>query len=139
MRINELAKRTGVSARNIRFYEESGLLPEAARSGNGYRDYSDQDVEQLLFIRRCRDLQIPLQELKTLVRLKADELAPCDAVDRVIQEQLQQVRQKQQELAILEQQLLALASDCSNNRIADCRIIERLRMPNLQAGPICSG
>ncbi|RXF07226.1 MerR family transcriptional regulator [Pseudoalteromonas phenolica] len=64
MKIAELSKLTQVTSKTIRYYEEIGLLPEPARAANGYRVYQQEDVERLSFIRRCRDLQIPLEEIK---------------------------------------------------------------------------
>jgi len=77
MKINKLAERSGMASKTIRYYEDIGLLPEAYRSPNGYRDYGESDVERMVFIRRCRELQIPLDELKVLVRLQMDKQAPC--------------------------------------------------------------
>lgn len=51
--IGEAAKQAGVSAKMIRHYEAGGLLPEAARTAAGYRQYGDDDVARLMFIRRC--------------------------------------------------------------------------------------
>lgn len=65
MIISELAKRSGIPSKTIRYYEEVGLLPILARNGNGYRAYNKLDVDRLIFIRRCRELQIPLDTLST--------------------------------------------------------------------------
>ena len=56
MRINEVERRVGVSKKNIRFYEEEGLLKPGRNAENGYREYSEADVEQLLKIRLLRQL-----------------------------------------------------------------------------------
>ena len=56
MNIGQASEQTGVSAKMIRYYEEIGLLPSAARRPNGYRDYGDQEVAVLQFVRRTRDL-----------------------------------------------------------------------------------
>lgn len=127
MKINELAARTGITSKTIRYYEDVGLLPEPARSENGYRDYSEKDVERLIFIRRCRELQIPIDELKKLVNVQVNPSASCLEVDQIIKDQLEKVRSLQQELELLEKTLGQLAVSCQNNQIRDCEILHRLK------------
>jgi len=127
MKINELAARSGITSKTIRYYEDVGLLPEPARSENGYRDYSEKDVERLIFIRRCRELQIPIDELKKLVNVQVNPGASCLEVDQIIKDQLEKVRSLQQELELLEKTLGQLAVSCQNNQIRDCEILHRLK------------
>lgn len=70
IRIGQLAKSTGTPVETIRFYEREGLLPEGARTDANYRLYSDADVDRLAFIRHCRLLDMPLDEIRTLLRFK---------------------------------------------------------------------
>jgi DNA-binding transcriptional MerR regulator len=67
LRIAEVAERTGVPATTLRYYEDIGLLAPAERSGNGYRAYSERDVERLRFITRAKQLDISLDDLRELV------------------------------------------------------------------------
>jgi len=70
MQIKQLASETGVGSNTIRYYEDIGLLPQARRSDNGYRHYrhyNQYDVLSLKFIRRCKDLRMPLAAIKSLV------------------------------------------------------------------------
>lgn len=66
MRINEVEQLVGVTKRNIRFYENEGLLSPGRESGNGYRDYSAADVETLRRIKLLRKLDLPLEEIRRL-------------------------------------------------------------------------
>ena len=68
MRIAEVAERTGVPATTLRYYEEIGLLAPAGRSGNGYREYAERDLERLAFITRAKQLDLSLDELSELVQ-----------------------------------------------------------------------
>lgn len=67
LRIAEVAERCGVPATTLRYYEEIGLLTPAGRSPNGYRAYSQRDVERLRFITRAKRLDLSLEELRELV------------------------------------------------------------------------
>jgi len=67
LRIAEVAERTGVPATTLRYYEDIGLLSPAPRSGNGYRAYSERDVERIRFLTRARRLDLGLDDLRDLV------------------------------------------------------------------------
>jgi len=64
MKIGELAAATGIATSAIRFYEQSGLLPAAQRSGNGYRSYSTEAVERLRYIQLAQALGFTLDTLR---------------------------------------------------------------------------
>ena len=65
MKIGELAAATGLAPSAIRFYEQSGLLPAAQRSANGYRTYSVEAVERLRYIQLAQALGFTLDTLRT--------------------------------------------------------------------------
>jgi len=69
MHIGELAERTGLSLRTIRHYDEIGLLKPSARTEGGFRLYTDQDLEQLLVIRRMKPLGFSLEQMSELLRI----------------------------------------------------------------------
>lgn len=66
MRINEVERLVGITKRNIRFYEKEGLLSPGRSSENGYRDYSEADVETLKQVKLFRKLNLPLEEIRRL-------------------------------------------------------------------------
>ena len=66
MKINEMEKIVGISKKNIRFYEEQGLLRPGRNRDNGYRDYSDEDITALYQIKFLRKLGIPIEEIRLL-------------------------------------------------------------------------
>ncbi len=74
MQIGEVAERTGLSVRTIRFYEESDLVSPSARSQGGFRLYTDDDVARLQLIRRLKPLDFSIEEMREVLLL-LDELA----------------------------------------------------------------
>ena len=67
MKINEVEAAVGVTKKNIRFYEEEGLIQPRREPGNGYRSYSQEDVERLRRIKLLRKLDVPLAEIRTML------------------------------------------------------------------------
>ncbi|MCT8985790.1 Cd(II)/Pb(II)-responsive transcriptional regulator [Shewanella phaeophyticola] len=127
LKISELASIAKVSVKTIRYYEQIGLLSAPNRSDNGYRFYQQKDIETLIFIRRCRELNIALDDIKRLVDTQQDPKSSCALVDNIIAQQLARIQQTQRELALLEQSLAALASCCQNHQIKDCSILHTLK------------
>ncbi|UOY00440.1 MerR family transcriptional regulator [Blastococcus sp. PRF04-17] len=86
LQIGQVADRTGLSLRTIRFYEEGGLVRPTSRTGGGFRLYSEADVSRLEMIKRMKPLGFSLEEMQELLTL-LDDLArrPTDAtlVDRL--------------------------------------------------------
>lgn len=64
MRIGQLAKRTGLSISRIRFYETTGVLPQASREANGYRNYPEEAVAMLQFVDRAQSIGFSLSEIR---------------------------------------------------------------------------
>jgi len=127
MKINQLSKLTNVLSKTIRYYEDVGLLPKASRNSNGYREYCSSDVDNLIFIRRCRELQIPLEKIKVLIQVQTDTTSSCSEVDLLIEQQLENVRKTINELSLLEKTLHTLAKSCSNDIVGECEILKNLK------------
>lgn len=70
--IGQLARLTGIKAKAIRYYESIGLLPRPERNSNGYRRYTQTDVNRLTLLRRLRLLGVPLPALKSLLAGASD-------------------------------------------------------------------
>ncbi len=127
MKIGELAKLTGCSIQSIRYYEKEGLLNSILRSEGNFRLYNDESVRQLIFIKRCRSLDISLSEIHQLSSLKATPEQNCNDVNKLFDKHLQQVDLKIAELKKLKSQLLDLRHKCSDeNIVEDCAIIQKL-------------
>lgn len=85
MKIQEFSKLTKVSAKTIRYYEEIGLLPPAARTENNYRQYDKQDIARLRLVAGARRLDLSLEEIREILDLRDRREPPC----RVLLERLE--------------------------------------------------
>src|SRR5215469_14163370 len=80
--IGQLARRAGVGIETVRFYERQGLLAEPARRASGYRQYTEDVVTRLRFIRRAKELGFSLREIAELIALRLDPTKTCGDVRR---------------------------------------------------------
>ena len=80
MKIGELARRAGTTTKTIRYYEDIGLLPEADRSPNGYRNYDEASLDRLSFIRDSQATGLTLDEIASIIELRAEGESTCDHV-----------------------------------------------------------
>ena len=126
MNIGEAAKGSGVSAKMIRYYEETGLIPAVARTEAGYRIYSDQDVHMLRFIRRARDLGFSVDGIRELLGLWRDRDRHSADVKRLALAHVAELRQKIRELEDMATTLETLAACCHGNDRPDCPILSEL-------------
>ncbi|KFN48702.1 Cu(I)-responsive transcriptional regulator [Arenimonas composti] len=124
--IGEAAAASGVSARMIRHYEATGLIPPAARSFANYRLYSDADVHRLRFIQRARRLGFPIAQIATLLALWNDTgRASCD-VKRLAEQHAAELAGRIAELQSMQRTLVELAERCGGDARPDCPILDDL-------------
>lgn len=127
MKIGELSAASITTIESIRFYEREGLIAEPGRTDGNYRVYGDAHVQRLVFIRRCRSLDMALDEIRVLLRFKDAPGANCGDVNALLDEHIGHVTSRVQELRVLEQQLRELRSQCrSIESGADCGILKQL-------------
>ena len=130
MKIGELARLAQCSVETVRYYEKAGLLPPAARSGANYRHYGDAHVARLRFIRNCRELEMTLEEIRTLVHLKLDSERDCGEVNVILDAHVAHVTQRISRLEKLRQQLLTLRGLCDRVQPRkSCAILLELAEP----------
>ena len=126
--IGVLASRGATNVETIRYYERVGLLPEPPRTAGGHRLYREDQLKQLLFIRRSRALGFKLEQVRVLVRLAQAKDYSCDEVKAITEEQLQTVRRKQADLKRLENALVDMVAQCKAGQVPECPIIDALYM-----------
>jgi DNA-binding transcriptional MerR regulator len=129
MRIGELAKQAGISAKAIRYYEQIGILAPPARTSSGYRTYDPTAVGRLGFIRAAQALGLTLGEIRQIIAFRDDGTAPCGHVTELLQRRAAELERRIVELQQLQGELQQLAQraatldpkDCTPERV--CHII----------------
>jgi DNA-binding transcriptional MerR regulator len=126
MRIGVLAERTGTTVPTIRYYEQIGLLRPAARSG-GQRTYDNEDVRRLGFIRRSRDFDFSIEEIRSLLSL-LQRGSSCTEARKLAERRLSELRRRLAELKALEASIASLvtacAETCDGGAAPDCVILQ---------------
>ena len=120
MRIGELAARSGVTAKTIRFWEAKGLLPGPARTRAGYRDYDSDTLERLDFIRHAQTAGLTLAEIRQVLEISDTGQAVCGHVTDLIHQHLTDVDQRINELEETRSLLNRLAERAADQDPADC-------------------
>jgi MerR family transcriptional regulator, copper efflux regulator len=124
--IGEAARRTGVSAKMIRWYEATGLLPPAVRSEAGYRHYGPADLHTLRFIRRARDLGFSVEAIADLLALWRDRARPSAGVKAIAQAHIADLHRRIAELESMARTLEHLAVACCGDDRPECPILDDL-------------
>lgn len=127
LRIGEVARQAGVGVETVRFYERKGLLEEPQRKASGYRQYDEETVDVLRFIRRAKDLGFTLKEIKTLLNLRLDTSATRSEVREQARNKVDQIEAKIADLQRMRDSLLILIETCHGNGAAlGCAILKAL-------------
>ncbi len=105
MKIQELAQQTGVPAKTIRYYEHIGVLPPPARQPNGYRQYSQVDVNRLRLVAGARRLDLPLAEISEILDMRDRGEAPCKTLLERLSTKADEIAARIQALQSLEKEL----------------------------------
>lgn len=134
LKIGELARKTDCPVQTIRYYEREGLLPEPARTEGNYRLYGDTYLERLSIIRRCRSLDMTLDEIRTLLRFRDAPEENCAEVNILLDSHIGHVAARIAELKTLEKELKQLRRTCDEVSTAkDCGILNHLATESLTA------
>jgi MerR family copper efflux transcriptional regulator len=126
MNISEAARRSGLTPKTIRYYEDIDLIVPAARAENGYRQYDSKAVEELHFLARAREVGFDLQECRQLLELQRDRSRQSRHARQLVLEKSQQLRTRIAQLVEMQKVLLDLAHRCRGDEGPDCAILEDL-------------
>ena len=127
MKIGELATASSTAIDTIRYYEREGLLPAPERTQGGCRVYEAPHLERLQFIRFCRGLDMSLDEVRVLLRVKDAPGGDCGDVNAMLDAHIGHVSRRIKELRSLEKQLRELRERCGEAQRADqCGILTGL-------------
>jgi MerR family copper efflux transcriptional regulator len=86
VRIGELARRTGIPTKTIRYYEGIGLMPEPPRTAGGYRDYEPTAESRLSFIQAAQSVGLSLGEIREVLAFRDRGERPCEHVRSLIEQ-----------------------------------------------------
>lgn len=120
MKIGQLADRTGVSAKAIRYYEDIGVLPEAARADNGYRTYDPATAERIGFIRDAQTAGMSLTEIQLILGLRDSGESTCGHVIATLESHLDELDRQMAEMDRTRRRLLELVDRARSLDPSNC-------------------
>ena len=113
MNISELSKRSGLSTPTIRYYEQIKLLPKAKRKSNGYREYSDNDLKQLLLIQQAQQVGFSLADIKAF--LPSNVIGwDHDELIRTLKDKIIEIENMEKKLALSKKNLLMMITSINS-------------------------
>jgi len=124
--IGEAAVRSGVTAKMIRHYEQTGLVPAPARTAAGYRLYTRADVHRLRFIRRARTLGFGMKQVGLLLALWSDRSRASADVRRLALQHAADLGERIAQMQAMQRTLESLARRCHGDQRPECPILEDL-------------
>ena len=107
--VSALAKRVGVSADTVRYYEKTGLLPEPERTAADYRAYDNSAVDRLRFIQGAQRLGLRLREIKALLEVRDTGQCPCEPAEQLLRHHVAEIDREMRRLRALRAELVAMA------------------------------
>ncbi len=123
----QVAKASGVNIQTVRFYEREGLLAPPRRSASGYRQYSDDAVRIVTFVKRAQELGFTLREAKELLRLRTLGPKRAEAAQSAAEAKIHDIDAKLRDLTAMRGALAALVDSCRRaGGPVRCPILEAL-------------
>ena len=124
LKIGEVSKQTDVAVGALRYYETLGLL-DSSRGENGYRYYSPKAVKQVQFIKKAQSLGFSLEDISGVLNLHHQGDVPCDLVQSILEEKIEQLAAKIREMELFKESLEQYRDRWASNQ------------PHPQPGEIC--
>ncbi|MEO0976845.1 MAG: Cu(I)-responsive transcriptional regulator [Pseudomonadota bacterium] len=125
MNIGTASEQSRLPVKTIRYYEDIGLV-RPLRSENGYRDFSDTDLQRLKFLQRARSLGFSIEECRELLSLYEDGNRASADVKAITQSKISEIDRKIDELRSLRKVLTTLSDACHGDSRPTCPIIDDL-------------
>ncbi|WP_324751979.1 Cu(I)-responsive transcriptional regulator [Roseovarius sp. Pro17] len=125
MNIGDVAARSGLPAKTIRYYEDIGLV-KPLRSANGYRTFRESDVHKLAFLGRARALGFSIEDCRGLIKLYEDTERESAEVKKIAEDHLTRIDAKIAELTEMRATLATLVHACAGDHRPDCPILADL-------------
>ena len=126
MRIGTAAEQAGVNIQTLRYYERRGLLPQPPRRASGYREFADDAVRIVRFVKRAQDLGFTLDEVEELLRLRNDKRRDRVRVRSVTGKRVRDIDRRIAQLQAMKKALSHLLHCCEEGSTLECPIIEAL-------------
>lgn len=123
--IGAAAKLSGVNIETIRYYEREGVVRKAERTASGRRLYGKDEIAQLRFVKRCRELGFSISDVKSLLAISSGTPASCDCARAIGETNLLLVKEKIADLRRMETALSELIQLCHAGQ-SDCPMLKRL-------------
>ncbi|UUP16975.1 MerR family transcriptional regulator [Nitratireductor thuwali] len=124
--IGEASRRSGVKVPTIRFYERIGLLPAPARSEGNRRQFDDNDLNRLKFIRHARELGFDMADIRELLAMTEEPQSSCHHADSIAVRHLREIEQRIERLTALRGELQRMVEGCGHGQVCECRVIQIL-------------
>lgn len=130
--IGQLAQKAEVNVETVRYYERRGLMPEPPRRESGYRQYAEEDVARIRFIKHAQKLGFALNEILELLSLRADPNTTCGDIKRQAEVKIADIEEKIRSLQKMKKGLEKLVASCrGRGPTSECPILEVLNSEDL--------
>lgn len=123
MNVGDAARRSGLPSKTIRYYEDIGLI-SPSRAANGYRDYAEDDIHRLAFLKRARGLGFSIEDCRQLMALYRDRSRASHDVREIASAHVAAIAEKVRELEEMRATLQKLIHACHGDDRPDCPILE---------------
>jgi len=126
MNIGEIAKRSDLPTKTVRYYADVGLVKPSGRTQAGYRTYDDKTLSKLIFVRRARAMGFSVGQCRKLLSLYEDQSRTSAEVRSIAKKHLVEIDAKLLELQKLQKELSMLVNCCRGDDRPDCPILDAL-------------
>ncbi len=125
-KIKQASELTGINLETIRYYEKQGLIKPILREQNGYRVFDENQLEQLRFIKTCRNIGFSLNDIKTLLQLQQTPNKQCNEINALAEQHLAYLDEQITELQQVKTFLMQFVG-CENKTVDKCQIIQGIK------------